>query len=96
MGEIQNLIKQVDFNKLVYYFKGEDRPNNFISFKDQLKENENEKKNKSDINEKVKRRYKSEDQKSTIKNFQTFLKSREKVIKLFNDYSKIISKAKYS
>ena len=40
-------------------------------------------------------RNKSQEQNSAIKNISTFYKSREKVIKLFNDYSKIVSEAKY-
>ena len=39
--------------------------------------------------------YKSEDQKSAIKNIKTLYESREKVIKLFNDCSKIASEANY-
>ena len=38
---------------------------------------------------------KSEKQISAIENIKNLHKSREKVIKLFNDYSKIASKAKY-
>ena len=38
---------------------------------------------------------KSEEQKSAIKNIKTFYESREKVFKLFDDYSKIVSEAKY-
>ena len=48
----------------------------------------------SDINKILNRRYKSEDQKSAIKNIETLYESREKV-KLFNDHSKIASMAKY-
>ena len=40
-------------------------------------------------------RNKSEEQKSAIKNIKTLYKSREKVIKLCNDYSEIVSEAKY-
>ena len=43
----------------------------------------------------LKGRYKSEDKKSAIKNVKTLYKSREKVIKLFNDCSKIASKTNY-
>ena len=32
MSEVQNLNKQIDFNNLIYYFKGESGPKNFISF----------------------------------------------------------------
>ena len=55
------------------------------------------KKKNSDINNSdiLNGRYKSEDQKSAIKNIETLYESREKVIKLFNYHSKIASMAKY-
>ena len=40
-------------------------------------------------------KYESEEQINAMKNIKTLYESQEKVIKLFNDYSKIISKAKY-
>ena len=43
----------------------------------------------------MKGRYKSKYQKSTIKNIKIFSQSREKVIKLFDDYSIIVSDTKY-
>ena len=53
------------------------------------------KKIKLDTNEILKVRNKSQEQNSAIKNISTLYKSREKVIKLFNDYSKTVSEAKY-
>ena len=50
---------------------------------------------KLDTNEILKVRNKSQEQNSAIKNISTLYKSREKVIKLFNDYSKIVSEAIY-
>ena len=44
---------------------------------------------------KRKQRSKSDEPKSAIKNITTLYKSREKVIKLFNDYSKIAYMTKY-
>ena len=38
---------------------------------------------------------KSEEQKNVIKNIKTLYESQEKIIKLFNDYSQIVSEAKY-
>ena len=38
---------------------------------------------------------KSEEQKKAIKSIKTLYESRKKVIKLFNDYSKIVYMAKY-
>ena len=50
------------------------------------------KKKKSDANEiiKIKWEYKSEEQESATKNIGTLYESWEKVIKLFNDYSKVL------
>ena len=50
---------------------------------------------KSNLNEISRGRYKSEEQKSALKNIKLLYKSREAVIKLFNDYSLIISETKY-
>ena len=80
----------------------------FIGFKDPLgfyktmkdgyttleKAKESEK-NKSNINEIVKGTDKSEEQKVAMKNIKALYKSWEKVIKLFNDYSKNVFEAKY-
>ena len=48
-----------------------------------------------ELNEVVKQSKKSENQKSAINNIKTLYKSRERVIKLFDDYSRIVSEAKY-
>ena len=53
------------------------------------------KKIKSDINEISRGTKNPEKRKRAIKNIKTFYESLEKVIKLFNDYSKIVYKAKY-
>ena len=50
---------------------------------------------KSNTNEKVKGRKKSEEQKRAMKNINTLYKWRKKVIKFFNDYSKILFEAKH-
>ena len=50
---------------------------------------------KSNINQLIKGKSVSKEQKSAIENIKLLYKSREGVIKLFNDYSPIISKAKY-
>ena len=101
MNEIWNLSKQINLNNWIYYFKGKTDPKTFISFKFPLVIYKNikdgctrlEKAEKK--NEIVKRKWhhKSEEQKSAIKNIKTFYKLWEKVTKLFNDYSKIASKA---
>ena len=50
---------------------------------------------KSVINEIVKVKNKSEKRKSTIKNFETLYESQEKLLKFFNNYSKIVSQTKF-
>ena len=36
MGKIQDLSKQISFSNLIYYFKSNSNPKNFISFKGPL------------------------------------------------------------
>ena len=109
IDEIQNLSKQTDFNNLTYYSKGKSAQKYFVGFKGPLgfyknmkegdikleKAEEKQKEFKSDLNEISKRRYKPENEKSSIKNIKTLYKSREKVTKLFDNYSGIASEAKY-
>ena len=109
IDELQNLSKRFNFDNLVYYFKGKSRPENFIGFKDSLAFYKNikdgyttlekaEKKQKTfklDINEMIKGGEQSEEQNSAMKNIKTLYESREKVIKFFNDYYKIVSEAKH-
>ena len=74
INEIQNLSKQTDFNNLTYYFRGKSVAKIYIGFKGPLdfysnvtdgyitQEKAEEKQNefKKDLNEILKRRYKSE------------------------------------
>ena len=69
---MQNVSKKIDFNNLIYYFKGESGSKKFIGFKSPLgfiintkdgyttleKAEENKKEIKSDLNEVIKGRYK--------------------------------------
>ena len=59
------------------------------------KAEEEQKQFKSEINEIAIGSKKSEDQKRTINSIKTIYESREKVIQLFDDYSRIVSEAKY-
>ena len=109
IDEIKNLSKQIDFNNLNHYFRSKSALKNFIGFKgplgfyENIKEGytilknagEKQKEFKSDINEIIKGGKKSKEQKIAIKNIKTFYESREKVMKLFDNYSKILSEAKY-
>ena len=57
---------------------------------------EEQKKNKSEFSKIVNGGKKSENQRSAINNVKTLYESREKPIKLFDDYSSIVSEAKYN
>ena len=50
---------------------------------------------KSNLNEISRARHKSEGQKSALKNNKLLHKSQENVIELLNDYSSVVSEAKY-
>ena len=50
---------------------------------------------KSNLNEVSRGRHKSKEQKSALENITLLYKSREAVIKLFNDYFSIVSQAKH-
>ena len=50
---------------------------------------------KSNLNKIWRKRHKSNKQKSALENFKLIYESREAVIKLFNDYSSIVSETKY-
>ena len=57
------------------------------------KEEEKQKELKSEINKILKGSKKSDKQKNAIENIKTLYESRENVIKLFHDYSRIVSEA---
>ena len=109
MEEIQDLSKQIGFNNLTYHYNGKGASKNVIGSKDPLgfyknikegyitlrKVTEKQKEFKLEINKLVKRGKKSEEQISVINNIKTLYESREKVIKLFDDYSRLVSEAKH-
>ena len=101
---------EIKFNNLTYYFKIQNlAPINFIAFRGQLhiyeeiknvsikKVEENQKELRPKMNEITARNstYKDEVQSDTIENIRNLYNSRQKIIDLFNDYTKIISEAKY-
>ena len=49
----------------------------------------------SNLNKMSSRRHKSEEQKNSLKSIKLLYESRETVIELFNDFSLIVSEAKY-
>ena len=109
MEEIQDLSKKINFNNLTYHYKGKKIPKNCIGFKGPLsffrsikegyitleKAEEEQKELKSNIIEIIVGNNKSEDQKSIIQIIKVLYKSREKVIKFFDDYFRIVSETKH-
>ena len=112
IGKIYNISKEIDFNDLIYCFKGPNTaPINFIDFRgpmhiyDEIKNGnisiekieEDQKQFKSKLNEITtgNSKHKSKNQLDAIKNIKSFYNSREKLIKLYSDWAKIISEAMY-
>ena len=109
MEEIQDLSKHTNFNNLTYHYKGKNDPKSFTGFKGPLsfcksikesdttleKAEEQQKEFKLELNKTVKGSKKPEDQKSAISNIKTLYKSQEKVIRLFDNYSRIVSEVIY-
>ena len=89
MEEIQDLSKEIDLNNLTYHYKGKNDPKKFIGSKGPLsfyrsikeghitlvKQKNNKKEFKLDLNEILKGSKKSEKQKSVIDNIKTLYKS---------------------
>ena len=107
MDEILKMSREIDYKNLVYDFKG---PTSSISFSkfagpmytyDQLKNGETTlqqiEEEQKDLNEIVKGNpeHKSDKQLYTIKNIKNLYDSRQKIINLLNDNSKIRSEAIY-
>ena len=109
MEDKQDLSKQIDFNKFIYHYKSKTVPKKFLSFKDtpkfykNIKEGiimlekaeEEQKEFKREISDILKGKNKTVGQVYAINNIKTLYESREKVIKLFDDYSRIVFEAKY-
>ena len=111
ISEIKNLSRKNDLNTLTYYFKNKSNPINFIGFQAPLhlyrdifngniklaKAEKDQKQFKSDLNEITRGNpnKKSADQIKIIENIKNVYNSRQKVINLFNDYTKIIFQTMY-
>ena len=97
----------MDYNDLIYYFKNNTTKKDFNDFENGIelfrKINSGEIKLedakelqyifKTNLNEIAKGRFKSEEQKGALENRKLLYESRQVVIKLFNDYSSILSEA---
>ena len=107
--ETNKLSQVIDFNNLTYHYKGKSAPKSFIRFKDPLviyndikNAQINLQKEKiqddfqSELNEILNGNpnYKSEDQISAIKKIKTIYNGQEKLIKFYNDFTKMVHEAK--
>ena len=97
IGEIYNISKEINFNNLTYHFAGSNiAPINCIRGSMRIY---NELKNGNISTEKIEedqKQFKSKLNEITLKNKKYNLyNSRDKVIKFYNDYAKIISEAMY-
>ena len=109
MKEIHDLSKQIDFNNLTYNYKSKIPSKDFIAFKGPLnfyntirksyitleKAEEEQQEFKNETNETVRGKNKTGGQIHAINNFKILYESRQKVIKLFDNFSRIVSEAKY-
>ena len=107
--EIKELTDEIDHNNLIHYYKNNTTPKDFNNFEngmelfgkiksgemklDDAKELQNV--FKTNLNEISKGRFKLEEKKSALENVKLLYKSRQAVIKLFNEYFSIPSEAKY-
>ena len=107
--EIKELTDEISQNDLTYYFKGKTARKRFDDFNNgienlkikifcemKLEEADNMHNVFRSNQSKISRgRYKSEEQKSAVENIKFLCESWKADIKLFNDYSSIVSEAKY-
>ena len=111
MVEIRNQFNKIDFNDLTYFYKGSTAPIKYIGFKGPLhifeiiyngsiilEDVEKEQiKFKNHLNHirQGNLNNRSEEQEKTINNIKNLYESRQKVVEMFNDYSREKSKRIY-
>ena len=105
MEEIRDLNKEIDFNNLIDHYKNII----FLSFKGSLKNfknikegnltlekaEEEQKEFNSELSKILKGSKKSENQQSAMNYIKILYELKEKIIKPFDDYSRVVSEAKY-
>ena len=111
LAKIRESNEPIDYNDLIYYFKGDSAPKHFIEYKGPMhifKEIHNgdvslEDTEKEQINFKrnlanIKQgnqKNRSKEQQKTINNATNLYKARQEVVKMFNDYAKNMSRNIY-
>ena len=109
LAKIRESIKPVDFNNLVYYYKGSNELINFSEYKgmmnifksihsgdktlEDIEQEKNKFKKEITIIRQGNPKKRSEKQEATIDNIENLYKSRQKVVNMFNNYAKNVSKS---
>ena len=109
LAKIRESIKPVDFNNLVYYYKGSNELINFSEYKgmmnifksihsgdktlEDIEQEKNKFKKEITIIRQGNPKKRSEKQEATIDNIENLYKSRQRVVNMFNNYAKNVSKS---
>ena len=102
MTKIRESSEPIDFNNLIYYYKGNTAPINFIGFEgllhifksiykgdktlEELEKEQIECKRHLGNTKQENPKKRSEEQQKTIDNIENLYNTRQKVVKMYNDY----------
>ena len=109
LAKIYKNIKPIDFNDLIYYYKGSNEPIDFYEYKgmmnifknihsgnktlEDIEQEQNKFKKEINIIKQGNPKKRSEKQKETIDNIENLYKSRQEVVNMFNNYARNVSKS---
>ena len=109
LAKIDKNIKPIDFNDLIYYYKGSNEPIDFNEYKGMMKifknmhsgnktledieQEQNKFKKEINIIKQGNPKKRSEKQQETTNNIENLYKSRQEVVNMFNNYARNISKS---
>ena len=107
LAKIQKSIKSIDFNDLIYYYKGSNEPINFNEHKgtmnifknihssdktlEDIEQEQNKFKKEINIIKQGNPKKRSEKQQETIDNIENLYKPRQEIVDMFNNYAKNVS-----
>ena len=109
LAKIRKSIEPVDFDNLIYYYKGSNEPINFSEYNgmtnifksihsghktlEDIEQEQNKFKKEIIIIKQRNPKKRSEEQQKTTDNIENLYKSRQKVVDMFNNYSKNVFKS---
>ena len=107
LAKIQKSIKSIDFNDLIYYYKGSNELINFNEHKgtmnifknihssektlEDIEQEQNKFKKEINIIKQGNPKKRSEKQQETIDNIENLYKPRQEIVNMFNNYAKNVS-----